>query len=109
MTPEGAVVDACLGYLRIRHINAWRNNSGAVKHERSNGSHGFIRFGKVGSADILGCLPDGRFLAVECKAGRNGLTNQQREFLDNINKCNGLAICVRSVDDLIQVFEEQGY
>ena len=24
-----------------------------------------MRFGKVGSSDILGCLPRGRFLAVE--------------------------------------------
>lgn len=70
MTPEGAVVRSCLDYLAVRGIMAWRNNSGATHTERKDGSRGFVRFGRVGSADILGVLPGGRFLAVECKAPR---------------------------------------
>jgi hypothetical protein len=31
-----------------------------------------MSLGLKGSADILGCLPDGRFLAVEVKAERGG-------------------------------------
>jgi len=106
MTPEGAVVKSCLDYLAIRNIFAWRNNSGAVKPKRADGSAGFLRFGYVGSADILGILPGGRFLAVECKAGRGKLSDAQRVFLDRIRFEGGLAIVAYSLDDLIAGLKE---
>ena len=93
----------CREYLSIRNIFHWRNNTGAVK---KNG--GFIRYGYPGSSDILGILPDGRFLAVECKRERGGrLSEKQKEFLDTINKNGGVAVCVNSVTELDKIIKSE--
>ena len=94
--PESVVLSECLFYLQISGIYCWRNNTGGTKTKT-----GFIRFGKVGSSDILGILPDGRFLAVECKRERGGkVSEQQKVFLDMIEKNHGVAWVVNSLEDL---------
>src|SRR5258708_6451254 len=59
---EAALVKAVLGYLRVvRRWPAWRNQTGALRVGRR-----LVRFGEVGSADVLGLIPPGgRLLAVE--------------------------------------------
>lgn len=95
---ESAVLKGCLEYLRLRGIYCWRNNTGAVK----NGNR-FIRFGFPGSSDILGILPDGRFLAVECKRGKGGVVSElQKEFLHNIEENGGVAVVATSVEILAE-------
>lgn len=59
---EGAIVRGILDWLQLSGIVAWRNNTGAAK---SPDGKRFIRFGEPGSPDIIGCLPDGRLLAIE--------------------------------------------
>ena len=108
-TPEGRVVKACLEYLHVRKIFAWRNSTGAVHTRRANGSEGFLRFGCVGSADIIGCLPDGRFLAVECKAEKGKLSEAQRYFLADITKLGGVAVVAKSIEDIAAVLAADGY
>ena len=105
-TPEGAVVRAVLDYLAIRQIVAWRNNTTGVydptaKRFRTNA-------GRNGVADILGCLPGGRFLAVECKAGRGVLSPAQVEFQRDIVVAGGLHIVARCIEDVIAVFRAEG-
>lgn len=110
MTREGEVVDAVMKYLRhVVGAEVLRNNTGAISHTRKDGSRGFIRFGEKGSADIIACIPGGHFLAVECKAGKNGLTVEQREYLERVRQKGGLALCVRSVDELIEALSAEGY
>jgi hypothetical protein len=69
----------------------------------------WLRFGKKGSADILGCLPGGRFLAVECKAEHGRLSPEQREFLSDIQALGGLAVVAKSYRDIDQALREAGY
>lgn len=102
--PESSVLASCLALLKFRNIPAWRNNSGCAKTETR-----FIRFGKVGSSDIIGILPaTGRWLAVETKRpkapGQSGgkLTEPQRDFLEMIRDAGGVAVCV---DDLVTLAE----
>jgi hypothetical protein len=102
MTPEGAVVKACLDYLEIQDIFAWRNNTGALRDRRNR----LVRFGKTGSADILGILPSGKMLAVECKDRYNTLTDEQKKFLTEISHNGGCAIIAWSVDDLIKGLQQ---
>jgi hypothetical protein len=95
---ENDVLQGCIEYLTIRGIYCWRNNTGAVK----NGKR-FIRFGFPGSSDIIGILPDGRFLAVECKREKGGvLSAMQKSFLSAIEKNNGVAIVANSVQKLAE-------
>ena len=84
-----------LEYHRKRVPMFWRNNSGAIKLENR-----FIRFGAVGSSDILGILNDGRFLAIEVKSAKGKLTESQKNFLANVNDAGGLGIVARSIEDV---------
>ena len=77
--------------LSSYHIFHWRNNTGTTKIGRR-----FIRFGYPGSSDWLGVCPDGRFLAVECKAPKTGrVTEKQQDFLD---------LAVRYRDKLLGIY-----
>jgi hypothetical protein len=62
-----------------------------------------------GSADILGCLPGGRFLAIEVKAPDGRLSPEQREFLADIRGLGGIAIVARSYRDIEEAVRESGY
>jgi hypothetical protein len=106
MTPEGRIVQAILDYLWVKNIYAWQNRTGATKIHRQGYTDGFIRFGKPGSADILGVTPDGRFLAIECKTATGRVTPMQAEFLEDIRRSNGVAFVARSVEDVIAKLEE---
>ena len=96
---ETTLVKACLQYLRLIGCYVWRNNTGMLYNKVGRP----VAFGKVGSSDILGILPGGRFLAVECKVGRGQLTKSQRTFHDEVTHMGGLALVVRdSIDDLVE-------
>lgn len=93
---ENVVLKQCLEYLKLNKIYCWRNNVGSAKI-----GNRFISFGLVGSSDILGILPNGQFLAVECKREKGGhLSDKQKEFINKINENGGFAICVNSLYDL---------
>jgi hypothetical protein len=105
-TPEGLVLDGCLRYLEARKIYHWRNNTGAVQVRPGQ----FMRFGKVGSSDILGVLPGGRLLCVECKAPNNGrLSPEQKQFLIDVRNLGALALVVRGWWELDEALREAGY
>jgi hypothetical protein len=105
MTPEGRIKAACLRYLENRGIMAWNNPSGAVRIRPGK----FMSFGLKGSSDILGLLPGGRFLAVECKAAHGRLSPEQRQFLADIKAQGGMAIVTRSYRDIEAALMEAGY
>ncbi len=91
-----------LEYLALKGIYCWRNNSGMLRDRRGIP----VRFGKVGSADILGIAPDGRFLAIEVKTpqGKWGLQPAQENFLEEIRSRGGyagVATCTEDVDRIL--------
>jgi hypothetical protein len=70
----------------------------------------FVRFGFAGCADILGLLPPrGRFLAVEVKSAAGRIRAAQRAFLANVAEAGGLALVVRSLDELRAGLRRAGY
>ena len=99
-TPEGYIVNAVLEFLAAVGIYAWRNNTGAVCLKNPNGRERFVRYGKPGSSDILGILPDGRMLAIECKTKTGRLSDKQRDFIEDIRSRHGVAFIARSVEDV---------
>jgi len=104
-TPESLVLDDCLQYLEIRKIYHWRNNTGAVQVRPGQ----FMRFGKIGSSDILGILPGGRMLCVECKAKSGKLSPEQKQFLDDARELGALALVVRDWQELDESLRKEGY
>jgi hypothetical protein len=105
LTPDGQVKAEVLKYLKLRQIKAWSNPSGAVRIRPRK----FMSFGLKGSSDILGLLPGGRFLAIECKAKGGRLSPEQREFLSDIKALGGMAVVAKSWTDIDQALREGGY
>jgi hypothetical protein len=93
---ESDVLRACLEYLAVKGVFAWRNNTGGVRVDGKR----FVRFGIRGSPDILGVMPDGRFLGVEAKSAKGRLTAEQREFGEAVTRRGGVYVVARSVLDL---------
>lgn len=99
---EHEIQSQCLEYLQANKIYCWRNNTGCAKIKGS-----FVRYGFVGSSDILGICPDGRFLAVECKRTNGGvLSKEQVKFLEKIKLSGGVAIVANSLTSLINQLNE---
>ena len=93
---ESDIQRGIMDYLRIKKIFCWKNSTVGI--HKANGS--FIPAQMTGIADILGILPDGRFLAIEVKRKWNKTTPNQDLFLDNIKKNNGIALVAYSIDDI---------
>ena len=78
----------------------WRNNTGQLP----DASGRPIKFGLcVGSSDIIGICPDGRFLAVECKSKTGRVTEAQERFIAAVRKAGGRAGVARNVDDALRI------
>lgn len=102
---ETDIVRQCLDLLRLYQILAWRNNTGALRDARRR----LVHFGEPGSADILGCLPGGRFLSVEVKRGKNRPTTLQLEWARVVRQAGGLALVVWSSQELEEALRQEGY
>jgi hypothetical protein len=94
---ETDLVKSCLEWLSYHGIYCWRNNTAGIYSKKSGG---YFFHGMRGVGDIVGILPDGRFLSVECKVGTNKPTEHQTEFMKKIAENNGVAIWVSSLDEL---------
>lgn len=94
---EAQVQNQVLCYLSAKKIYHWRQNTGSFKvNDR------YIRSGMKGISDILGILPDGRFLAIEVKRSKGGrVSPEQQAFLQAIKDNNGIALVINSLDQLI--------
>jgi hypothetical protein len=102
---ETQLVRLCINYLLTKGHYVWRNNSGGVRSKYTSLVTGqvterFWRAGVKGSSDILGIAKDGRFIAVECKVGKNDTTDLQDLFLHEILRRGGIGIVAYDIDDL---------
>lgn len=94
---ENIIQKQCLQILSAYNIFHWRQNSGCI-HVRG---HVYKMTSISGVSDILGILPDGRFLAIECKREKGGIVSQkQKEFLNAIEKNGGVALVVNNPMEL---------
>lgn len=57
-----------------------------------------VRLGPEGMSDLIG-WSKGRFVAIECKNGRNKLTEPQAAFIRAVQNSGGLAGVAYSVED----------
>jgi len=87
-TPEARVKDAVVKVLKKHGVYYFFPATGG--------------YGRSGVPDIICCL-DGRFLAIECKAGDNMPTALQARELKNIRDAGGAAIGIN--EHTIPLFE----
>lgn len=94
---EKAIQSAILiAVSSLPDILVWRNNTGSTKIP--NGQ--WIKFGLVGSPDILGCYR-GRFIGIEVKTPTGKQSDAQRNFQRALEKAGGVYVLARSVDDAL--------
>ena len=102
---EHALQLQIMDYLSLNYPKHyfWRNNSGALRNKYDR----LVRFGKVGSSDILGVSPDGRFIALEIKRpdGSYKPTPAQLEFLQAVASRGGIAGIVTSTEEVDQLLK----
>lgn len=103
---ERQVQRACLNALEVhpKVAFAWRQNTGALQDKRGI----TVRFAFRGCADILGCMRDGRFLAVECKATGKYPTPDQMAFLRRVTAAGGIAVWADDPSKLIAALDGEG-
>ena len=79
----------------------WRNTTGQTEEwNPSDGSARTMRYGlAVGSADLVGILRPGRFLALEVKTPTGRVRPEQTAWLELVRRMGGFAAVVRSVDE----------
>ena len=91
-TPEGKVKDEVRRVLKALNIYYFMPATGG--------------YGRSGVPDIVGCV-NGRFVAIECKAGLNQPTALQEREMKNIKDAGGVAVVinegsVRGLADLLR-------
>jgi hypothetical protein len=93
MSQANETTRAILFYLASRGAFVWRQNTGAVVSEY-NGKKRLIRYGTPGAPDVEGVLPDGRYIGVEIKVGRDKLRDVQIAFHEEVRQRGGVIAVV---------------
>lgn len=104
---ESKLVKAAIDYLNLMGCFVWRNQTGVSRPMRSDGGTGYVPFGKVGSGDILGMTPTGRFISVECKVKGRKPTEHQEAFAAAVRKHGGIAMVIYDLDELEEQYKRQ--
>ena len=86
----------CLILLSSNGFFTWKNSSGAVKGYNGR----FQRYGLIGSGDIIGMCPSGRFVCFECKTGKAVQNKHQKTFEKAVKARDGIYIVIHSLEEL---------
>ena len=101
---ETSIVNAIREYLEMVGCIAVRINAGAVVVSPGEGkSRRLYRGAPAGTSDILGCLPGGRFFAIEAKRPGMKPTEKQSAFLESVRATGGIAGVACSVEEAAEV------
>ena len=97
------VQDQILTWLKIKGIFAWRNNNGATFDSRRGAYRIRGKHELNGVPDIIGILPDGKFLGIEVKKPGGKTSDDQDLFINNGKLYGAIVFCA---DDLKTVQTE---
>jgi len=80
-------------------ILCWNNPTGKAHFGVDTNS--VVRYGLVGSPDIIGIMPNGQFIGIECKRRDGGKQSpEQKAFERASTKRGAIYILARSVEDV---------
>ena len=99
--PEWALQKAIVIWLHAHGCLAVVTDAGAAYRAGAFSGDSLPR----GWPDVTGLLPGGRFLGVECKAGRGRQNEAQKSMQYEIEQRGGLYILARSVEDIEAALE----
>ena len=99
-TAETNIMNACMVALSAAGCIVWRNNVGVLKDAIGRP----IRYGLcVGSADLIGIAPDGKFLSVEVKTATGRTSEAQDRFIAAVLRLGGRAGVARSPEGAVRI------
>ena len=94
-------------FLLANGFHAWRNNTYGIWDEKAK-KYLPLQYQQRGVADILGfSLQEGRFLAIEIKAGEDILSKEQIEFLGVVHSSNAIVMMVHDFSDFLKKWERR--
>ena len=96
---ESELVKSALVWLKKQPGKYFRINSGVI-FIPAKPKPRMIRLAPAGTSDILGVLPNGRFIALEAKVGTNKATPKQLEFLAEVIRNGGHGLVFYSLKEL---------
>ena len=115
MNPETRIQNAIMIALSSAGCTIWRNETsgawvGKVIHKAGDqvtlNNARMITFGLcVGSADLIGMTPAGRFLAVEVKTKSGRASAEQVKFIAHVNSRGGVAGIARNTEDALELIK----
>ncbi len=97
---EKQIENAILDYLSHLPGCYWKNNSTGVYDVAKKTFRRTSKWQRNGVSDVLGVSNTGQFIAIEVKSKKGRLSQNQKLFLEDINKNGGLGFVARSVDDV---------
>ena len=92
---EGALQALAKEMLGFRGFIVTRVNSGRVRAR-----HGWVQLAPEGTADLICCCPNGRYMAVELKLPGKNRTTVQEQFGLSIAKRGGLSLVISRIESL---------
>jgi hypothetical protein len=97
MTAEAQILnDVMAALIEFQpDIMYWRNNTGALK----TADQRFVRFGQVGSPDILACYK-GMAIGIECKSSKGRQSKEQLEWMRRWGLAGGAYFLIGSQGDI---------
>ena len=104
---ETDLVRACLEHMRLKGILCWRQNAGALP-KTYKGKTQYVTFGAKGMSDIVGIMPGGQVVCVECKMPGGKTTPHQERFLELVRQQGGRAMVAQSLDELERGLRGEG-
>jgi hypothetical protein len=96
---------SALRILKLKGFKCWRQNNAGVYDAKLEA----YRAGSAtpGISDILGFnRKTGLFMACEVKSGKDELSDDQEQFLEEVKQAGGIALVVRNNDDIEKLNRE---
>lgn len=62
----------------------------------------------AGVLDIIACTPEGKYLEIEVKYGKNKMTALQEHRQEHVKKCHGISFTVWTFEEFIIYMSEYG-
>ena len=98
---EQAVQKVIIDYLKLKKYLVFKHRNVGIYKQATN-SYIPLSFGEKGISDVIGCSPQGTFIAVEVKKPGGKPSPDQLRFLEEVKVRGGVGILAYSLDDVIK-------
>ena len=101
---EQEIQKVIIDYLKLKKFIVFKHRNVGI-YKQDTGKYIPLSFGEKGISDIIGCSPQGTFVAIEVKKRGGKPTPEQLEFIARVSANGGIAFVAYSLDDVIVALE----